>query len=76
MDEQETTDRPRWLTDELLEHAIRVFQPKSSAPFGEPEAVDVLVSLSQLLEVTGILKLEDDYEADEALHRLGEGQQS
>ncbi|MCD0459532.1 hypothetical protein [Roseiconus lacunae] len=74
MDEHETMDLPRWLTDELLEHAIRVFQPKSSAPFGEPEAVEVLVSLSQLLEVTGVLKLENDDE--EEVHRMGEGEQS
>ena len=55
------------------EQAIRNFRPKSSEPFGEEEAVQVLLSLSQLLEATGKLKLEIDDE--EELHRLGEGEQ-
>lgn len=75
MYEHDGSERPRWLTDKLLEQAIKVFQPKSSVPFDESDAVEVLVSLSQLLEVTGVLKLEHDDETDEAIHRLGEGQQ-
>ena len=65
-------DRPRWMTDELVETTIRQFQPKSSEPFGEAEAVKVLLSLSQLLEATGLLKLEIDDE--EKVHWVGEGQ--
>ena len=71
MYEHDGSERPRWLTDELLEHAIKVFQPKSSVPFGESDAIEVLVSLSQLIEVTGILKLEIKDEHEEEIHRLG-----
>ncbi len=67
-------DRPRWMNDELVEKTIRQFQPKSSEPFGEDEAVKVLLSLSQLLEATGLLKLEID--DDEEVHRMGESEQS
>ena len=66
-------ERPRWMTDELVEQTIRNFRPKSSEPFGEEQAVQVLLSLSQLLEATGLLKLEIDDE--EEVHRVGEGQQ-
>ena len=71
--EQPEVERPRWMTDELVEQAIRNFRPKSSEPFGEEQAVQVLLSLSQLLEATGLLKLEIDDE--EEVHRVGEGQQ-
>lgn len=70
-------DRPRWMSAELVEKTIRHFQPKSSQPFGEAEAVQVLLSLSQLLEATGLLKLEiDDDEDEEEIHRMGESEQS
>jgi hypothetical protein len=67
-------DRPRWMSDELVEKTIRHFQPKSSQPFGKAEAVQVLLSLSQLLEATGLLKLEIDDEDEEEIHRMGEGE--
>lgn len=66
-------ERPRWMTHEIVERAIRNFGSKGSEPFGEEQAVQVLLSLSQLLEATGVLKLEIDDE--EELHRLGEGEQ-
>lgn len=66
-------ERPRWMNDELVEKAISHFESKSSESFGEAKAVQVLISLSQLLEAAGILKLEIDDE--EELHRLGEGEQ-
>lgn len=69
-------DRPRWMSDELVEQTIRHFQPKSSEPFGKDEAVKVLLSLSQLLEATGLLKLEIDDEDEEEVHRMGESEQS
>lgn len=75
MYEHDGSERPRWLTDELLEHAIKVFQPKSPVSFGESDAVKALVSLSQLLEVTGMLELEVNNE-EENVHRMGEGKQS
>lgn len=67
-------ERPRWMTDELVEQAIRTFRPKSSEPFGEAQAVQVLLSLSQLLEATGLLKLEIDDDKEE-VHRMGESEQ-
>ncbi len=73
---QPEVERPRWMTDELVEKTIRHFQPKSSQPFGEADAVQVLLSLSQLLEATGMLKLRSDYEHEEEIHRMGEGEQS
>ena len=65
-------ERPRWMTDELVEQTIRNFRPKSSERFGENDAVQVLLSLSQLLEATGLLKLEIDDEEDKEVHRMGE----
>lgn len=73
MDEHSGPNRPRWLTDELLEQAVRTFRPKSSLPFGEAEAIALLLLLSQLLEVTGILKVENEHANEETVHRLGEG---
>lgn len=72
----ELPERPRWLTDQLVDLAIQTYGPKLDDPFSESDAVELLLSLSQLLEVTGVLKLENDDETDEAIHRLGEGQQS
>ena len=70
----DSDERPRWMTSELVEQAIRNFRPKSFEPFGEEQAVQVLLSLSQLLEATGLLKLEIDDEEEE-VHRLGESEQ-
>lgn len=65
-------ERPRWMTDELVKQTIRTFRPKRSEPFGEAQAVQVLLSLSQLLEATGLLKLE--IEDEEEVHWVGEGE--
>lgn len=73
--EQPEVERPRWMTDELVEQAIRNFRSKSSEPFGEEQAVQVLLSLSQLLEATGLLKLEIEDDKEE-VHGVGEGEQS
>lgn len=61
------------MNEQLVKELIRHFESKSSSTFGEAEAVQVLISLNQLLEATGMLKLEIDDE--EELHRLGEGEQ-
>ena len=71
----DSDERPRWMTDELVEQAIHNFRPKSSEPLGAEQAVQVLLSLSQLLEATGLLRLEIDDEAEE-VHRMGEGEWS
>ncbi len=64
-------ERPRWMSKELVEQTIRNFRTNSSEPFGEEQAVQVLMSLSQLLEATGLLKLE--IEDEEEVHRMGKG---
>ena len=69
----DSLDRPNWMTDGLVEKTISHFQLKSSEPFGEPEAVQVLLSLSQLLEATGLLKLEIGHE-DGKVHGMGESE--
>ena len=75
LDDMSSDERPRWMSDQLIEQTVRNFRPKSSEPFGEEQAVQVLLSLSQLLEATGLLKLEiDDEEGEEEVHRLGEGE--
>jgi hypothetical protein len=70
---EQPVERPRWMTDELVEQTIRNFRSKTSVPFGEEQAVQVLQSLSQLLEATGLLKLEIDDE--EEVSRMGESEQ-
>lgn len=69
-------DRPPWMSDELVQKAIRHFRTKTSERFGEPEAVEALLSLGQLFEATGLLKLEIEGEADKEVHGVGEGEQS
>ena len=61
------------MSNELIENTIRHFRLKSFEPFGDEQAVQVLLSLSQLLEATGMLKLEID---DEEVYCMGEGEQS
>jgi hypothetical protein len=58
MDERNSADRPRWLTDDVLEGALRVLHLTSASDFGEAEAVDLLVRLGQIMEVMGTLDLE------------------
>lgn len=67
-------ERPRWMTDELIEKTIRHFRSKTSDPFSETEAVQVLLSLSQLLDATGLLKLEIENETEE-VHGMGQSEQ-
>lgn len=54
---EDTADRPAWMTDELVESTIRHFRSRTSEPFGVTDAVQVLLSLSQLLDATSLLKL-------------------
>ena len=62
MDEQNSANRPRWFTDNLLEEAVRFYRLKRGADFGETEAVALLLCLGQLLDVTGMLNLESENE--------------
>lgn len=68
--EDEDGDRPVWITDDLIERTIQEFQPKSSVLLTESDAVQIVLSLSQLLEATNLLKLEID---DEEIYGMGTG---
>ena len=70
-------ERPGWLTESLVEQTLRTFQPKASTPLSEADAVRVILSLSQLLEATGLMKLENNREGnEEEIHGLGTSQRS
>lgn len=70
-------ERPRWLTDSLIEQTLRTFQQKASAPLSQADAVRVILSLSQLLEATGLMKLENNREEnEEEIHGVGTSQRS
>ena len=63
---QPGVDYPRWLTEELIEQTIRTFAPKKKdGPFTRDEAIDLLIRLGTLLDVTGMLKVDlDDIDAE------------
>jgi hypothetical protein len=59
MNEQKpAATRPNWLSDALLRQTVQVYRSKSSAAFGEDEAVELLVTLGQILAVMGTLDFE------------------
>ena len=64
-------NRPGWISDHLVAFTRRVCSPRSSAPLTEDDAVKVLVTVSQLLETTGLLKLDIHGELEEEV--LGTG---
>ncbi len=70
-------ERPTWLTESLVEQTLRAFQPKASTPLSEADAVRVILSLSQLLEATGLLNLESNREGnEEEIHGVGKSERS
>lgn len=70
-------ERPEWLTESLIEQTIRTFQPKVSTPLTEADAVRMILSLSQLLDATGLMKLENFCEtSEEEVYGMGEGKRS
>lgn len=70
-------ERPAWLTESLVEQTLRAFQPKASTPLTEADAVRVILSLSQLLEATGLISLENNREGnEEEVHGLGTSQRT
>jgi hypothetical protein len=70
-------ERPGWLTESLVEQTLRAFRPKTSTPLSEADAVRVILSLSQLLEATGLMKLENNREGnEEEVHGLGTSKRS
>lgn len=42
---------PTWVTTELVEHTIRVWQPYYSVPLTPNEAVEIIGNVSRLLRV-------------------------
>lgn len=70
-------ERPCWLTERLVELTIRTLQPKASTPLTEADAVRAILSLSQLLEATGLLNMEMDREGnEEEVHGVGQSERS
>ncbi len=70
-------ERPEWLTESLVEQTIRTFQPKVSTTLTEADAVRMILSLSQLLDATGLMKLENGCEtSEEEVHGVGESERS
>lgn len=50
---------PKWISEELIAETIRHFAPKKKdGPFTREEAIDLLIRLGVLLDVTGLLKVE------------------
>lgn len=45
------SDKPRWITDELLAETIRVWQPRYGKPISDDDAVQIILSVSRLGEV-------------------------
>lgn len=70
-------ERPGWLTECLVEQTLRTFQPKASILLSEADAVRVILSLSQLLEATGLLSMENNCEGNqEEIHGVGQSEWS
>lgn len=56
---QPGVDYPKWLTEDLIEETIRQFaHKKKDGPFTREDAVDILLCLATLLDVTGVLKVD------------------
>ena len=70
--EEDGSGRPEWITDDLIEQTIRAFDPPSGGTLAEADAVGMILSLSQLLEAIGLLKLGRDHEE---VHGMGTSQQ-
>lgn len=50
---------PKWISEELIAETIRQFAPKKKdGPFTREEAIDLLIRLGVLLDVTGLLKVD------------------
>ena len=50
---------PKWISEELIAETIRQFAPKKKdGPFTREEAIDLLIRIGVLLDVTGLLKVD------------------
>lgn len=61
---------PAWITAELIEHTIRIWQPFYEHPLISEQAVEIIMSADRMM---GVLSNGDDHEA---VRRTGESQQS
>ena len=64
------TECPPWISDSLIDATIKTFSQNSKPPLDEAEAVELVLTVGQLLEATGQLNLEIDHE-DEKVHGMG-----
>lgn len=67
-------ERPQWMSDSLIEATIETISRRAKLAVDDAKAVELLSAMSQLLEATGLLKLEIEHE-DEKVHGVGEGEQ-
>jgi hypothetical protein len=47
----QSSDTPRWITEELLAETIRVWQPRYGKPISTDEAMQIVLAVSRLGEV-------------------------
>lgn len=50
-DEEHIGAVPRWITPELIERTIRVWQPRYGQPLSADDAVQIILTASRLYEV-------------------------
>jgi hypothetical protein len=70
--EEDAGGRPEWITNDLIDQMIQAFDPPSGGTLTEADAVGMILSLNQLLEAVGLLKLGRDHEE---VHGVGTSQQ-
>jgi hypothetical protein len=63
--------RPGWITDELIKQTIRVWDLRSSTPLPNDSAVRLILTIGQLLDATGMTKVEED---NEEVHGMGKSE--
>ena len=63
--------RPDWINDDLIKQTIRVWKKRSPTPLSNDNAVQLILTIGQLLDATGMTKVE---EVDEEIHRMGESE--
>lgn len=63
--------RSDWITDELIRQTIRVWEKRSSTPLSNDDAVQLIFTMGQLLDATGLTRVE---EVDEEIYGMGKSE--
>ena len=64
---------PGWVSSELIEQTIRVWQPIAGKPLNPTDALTILVNFAELFDAVGLL---EQGQGNEEVYRTGTGQQS